>query len=405
MQTFMNNQHLRRLFLGTLVTVACVLRPDAAPLTKDPYLQAPGPESITIMWETSSDEPGQLRFGEGTKLDHTVGPIKPVRMASPTAAFYLYEADLTKLKPGTTYHYEASVGTDRSETKRFRTFSKDAPTTTFIAYGDTRTDPAKHTALAALFRRYSPEFILHSGDLVAKGTDHALWGREFFDPLRNVIDEVPLLPSIGNHEQDGANYIAYFHHPGDQRFFYSCDIGPVHVVTLDSRFAKASDPQYAFVQADLKASNAPWKIVMLHEPMFNFGGHASLWGHDAYLPLFHETHVDMVLAGHSHLYERFRPLVPKDQPGAWAIQHVTTGGGGAPLASSVPDPSLVSTVKCHHFIVFTATRDHLEGKCINIEGKEFDHFTLRKENGRQPKDYLAAECTEEDVTAAVKHHK
>ena len=388
---------------ATWVALVCLVAPSlAAPLTKGPYLQAPGPTSITVMWETLADEPGQLRYGAGSGLDRTVGPIRPTRVAGAKVTFFVYEAVLTGLQPGTTYRYEASVGPDRSAGRQFKTFSQAADRVTFIAYGDTRTNPEKHTAVAALFRRYSPEFILHSGDLVAKGTEHERWATEFFDPLKGVIDEVPMLPSIGNHEQDGVNYLAYFHQPGDQRYFYSRDIGPVHVLTLDYRSTKATDEQFAFVQADLKASRAPWKIVLLHAPMFNLGGHASLWGHEDYLPLFRATQVDLVLAGHSHLYERFKPLAPKGQPGAWAIQHVTTGGGGAPLSAAIPDPSIVAAAKVHHFVVFTATRDRLDARAIDIDGKEIDRFALHKEGGRQPKDYLAAVYAEEDVVAAVK---
>lgn len=374
----------------------------AAPLTKGPYLQAPGSDSITIMWETMTEEPGLLRFGEGTALDRTVGPIQPTRVASAKVTFFVYEAVLTGLKPGATYRYEASVGADKSATRQFQTFSRDAAKVTFIAYGDTRTNPDKHTAVAALFRKYSPEFILHSGDLVAKGTEHERWATEFFDPLKGVIDEVPMLPSIGNHEQDGVNYLVYFHQPGDKRYFYSRDIGPVHIVTLDFHSTNATDEQFAFVQADLKASRAPWKIVLLHNPMFNLGGHASLWGHESYLPLFRETRVDLVLAGHSHLYERFRPLAPKGQPGAWAIQHVTTGGGGAPLSSAIADPSIVAAAKVHHFVLLTATRDRLDARVIDIDDKEIDRFSLRKEGGRQAPETLAAVYAEEDVVAAVK---
>lgn len=374
----------------------------AAPLTKAPYLQAPGTDSITITWEAMADEPGLLRYGEGERLDRTTGPIKPMQVTGAKATFFVYEVVLKDLKPGTAYRYEASVGRDKSAPRQFKTFSRDAAQVTFIAYGDTRTNPDKHTAVAARFRQYAPEFILHSGDLVAKGTEHERWALEFFDPLKGIIDEVPMLPSIGNHEQDGVNYLAYFHQPGEQRYFYSRDIGPVHVLTLDFRSTKATDEQFAFVQADLKASRAPWKIVLLHNPMFNLGGHASLWGHEAYLPLFREAHVDLVLAGHSHLYERFRPLAPKNQPGAWAIQHVTTGGGGAPLSAAIPDPSLVAAAKVHHFVLFTATRDRLEARAIDIDNQEIDRFTLRKEGGRQPKDYLAAVYAEEDVIAAVK---
>ncbi|MBI5690133.1 MAG: metallophosphoesterase family protein [Verrucomicrobia bacterium] len=374
----------------------------AAPLTKGPYLQAPGPEGITIMWESAVEESGELRYGEGDRLDRTVGPIRPTRVANAKVTFYVYEAVLAGLKPGTAYRYEARIGSDSSGRRQFRTFNREAAQVTFIAYGDTRTNPEKHAAVAAHFRRHEPEFILHSGDLVAKGTEHERWANEFFDPLKGVIDEVPMLPSIGNHEQDGVNYLAYFHQPGDQRFFYSRDIGPVHVVTLDYRSTKPTDEQFAFVAADLRASRAPWKVVLLHAPMFNFGGHASLWGHEHYLPLFRETKVDLVLAGHSHLYERFKPLGPKGQPDAWLIQHVTTGGGGAPLAAAIADPSLVVAEKVYHFVWFRATRDQLEARAIDIDGREFDRFALRKEKGRQPAAYRAEAYAEEDVVAAVK---
>jgi hypothetical protein len=207
-----------------------------------------------------------------------------------------------------------------------------------------------------------------------------------------------MLPSIGNHEQDGVNYLAYFHLPGSNRFFYSCDIGPVHVLTLDYRSAKATDEQFEFVAADLRASKARWKIVLLHYPMFNLGGHGALWGHESYLPLFRETRVDLVLAGHSHVYERFRPLRPKDESGGWAIQHITTGGGGAPLNDIVPDPSLVATFKKHHFVVFTATAERMDARCIDIEGQEIDAFTMKKDRaGRQSADFLANVYGEEDL--------
>ena len=374
----------------------------AAPLTKGPYLQAPSATAMTVMWETLADEPGVLRFSEGAQPDREVGPIKPKLVQSGTNAFYVYAARLDQLKASTAYRYEVVVGADRSGPRRFKTFGTAPERVTFIAYGDTRTNPDKHTAVAAQFRRHSPDFILHSGDLVAKGSEYGLWAREFFQPVAGVIDEVPMLPSIGNHEQDGANYLAYFPQPGEKRYYYSCDIGPVHVLTLDYHSTSATDEQFRFVQADLAASRAPWKIVLLHNPMFNLGGHATFWGHENYLPLFRKLQVDVVFAGHSHLYERFRPLAPKDQPGAWAIQHITTGGGGAPLGASVPDPSLVSTAKVHHFVLVTATQDRFDGRTIDIDGQEIDTFSLRKENGRQPASYLAQVYAEESVIAAGK---
>jgi len=44
----------------------------------------------------------------------------------------------------------------------------------------------------------------------------------------------------------------------------------------------------------------------------------------------------------------------------------------------------------------------MDGRVIDIDGREIDRFALRKEQGRQPKDFLAAVYAEEDVVAAVK---
>jgi hypothetical protein len=75
-----------------------------------------------------------------------------------------------------------------------------------------------HFVVASNFKRYSPDFILNTGDLVADGRRYELWGGEFFGPLADVIDEIPILPSIGNHEQDGKNYLSYLSLPGKERW-------------------------------------------------------------------------------------------------------------------------------------------------------------------------------------------
>ena len=76
--------------------------------------------------------------------------------------------------------------------------------------------------------------------------------------------------------------------------------------------------------------------MILHYPVFNIGGHNTGWGHAAYLPLFHAAKVDLVMAGHSHIYERFRPIASKSGTESWPITHITTGGGGAPLLRFLP---------------------------------------------------------------------
>jgi predicted phosphodiesterase len=287
----------------------------------------------------------------------------------------------------------------RTPVKRFKTFGypyDDASRTAswpglaksvrFIAYGDTRTNPKTHAAVAANFKRYGPDFILHLGDLAADGKRYDLWEKEFFGPLSNVIDEIPILPVIGNHEQDATNYLNYVHLPGNERW-YSYDVGPVHILALDFHFEKASDAQFAFARQDLLQARAPWKIVFLHYPLFNIGGHGTAWGQTNYLPLFHEAKVDIVLAGHSHIYERFRPVAEEHGPEAWPILCLTSGGGGAPLATSYPHPALVARAATNHFMLFDATPTRLTAYAMSTNNVVLDSFELRKFDGLPPSSY------------------
>jgi acid phosphatase type 7 len=379
-------------------TAAAGPAPTTSPFSKAPYLQAPGPTTMTLVWESLENLPAKVRYGRGRRLDQVQEVAPPrtllgvstlsrtnveagvrtnVTSYAVTNAFYVYEALLSDLRPDTSYTYVVELGSQKSPRSRFRTFGQSPAEVRFVVYGDSRSQPKVHAAVARRFRQQRPDFILHTGDLVGRGRDYGLWARDLFDPLAGIIDHIPLLPTIGNHEEDGTNYLAYFHLPPPERW-YAFDLGPVHVLTLDYHFERAAHEQFAFAQQDLRSSQAPWKVVFLHVPMFNVGGHGSTWGHDAYLPLFHETHVDVVVAGHSHVYERFRPVAPRAPGHAWPIVHITSGGGGASLYPVYDHPALASRASANHFIVFEATADRLKGRACLPSGKTLDRFELRK---------------------------
>ncbi|MBP9902874.1 MAG: metallophosphoesterase family protein [Verrucomicrobia bacterium] len=362
---------------------------------KGPYLQAPGADTMTILWESPTNRPGVVHYGlKGRRnqelwLDaprelilEATKPGGNVAGESVPGAVFLYEMTLTNLAANSVYTYSAETDGVRTPIRKFRTFGAHPNKVTFIAYGDTRSNPRLHAAIAANFKRYSPDFILHTGDLVSAGKRYDVWGKEFFEPLAQVIDEVPILPAIGNHEQDGINYLHYLHLPGKQTAWYAYDVGPVHVLSLDYRYEKATDEQFAFAQRDLQTAKAPWKVVILHVPMFNIGGHGSHWGHAAYLPLFHQAKVDLVIGGHSHIYERFHPVVPTTGPDAWPITHITTGGGGAPLYTTMPHPALASQVATNHFLVIEATPTKLKGRAFTTNNTLIDSFEMKKSRGR-----------------------
>ena len=162
----------------------------ASVFLKGPYLQGPGTDTMTIKWEAPTNRPGIVRYGLNGKPNRQMrsetprqlavesynsvtnltdnGETKIARVAS-TNLVYLYEIPLTNLEPESVYTYTVETGGVRTPPKKFKTFSLHQPKVTFITYGDTRTNPKTHAAVAANFKRYSPDFILHAGDLVADG--------------------------------------------------------------------------------------------------------------------------------------------------------------------------------------------------------------------------------------------
>ena len=381
----------------------------ASDISKGPYIQASGTNTASVMWESASpaDQPPIVRFGINRSLSQNAAAVSRqmngvstlqqtnvtaektnITSIRATNTFYLHEALLTHLRPGALYSYDVQFNGQRTPARQFRVLNPDASRARFVAYGDSRSFPAIHTAVANRFSKHKPDFILHTGDLVARGKDYGLWSREFFRPLANVIDRVPLFSVIGNHEEDGTNYLAYFHLPGKE-LWYSFDVGPVYVLALDYHFQGADTEQFRFAETDLINSSAPWKIVFLHYPVFNIGGHASGWGHTNYLPLFYAAKVDLVLAGHSHLYERFRPVTNPDDPERWPLTFITTGGGAASLHPSFDHPALLARKTTNHYILFEATATTLKGRTMTDRGREIDRFVLKKSAGRYPQSYLA----------------
>ncbi len=139
-----------------------------------------------------------------------------------------------------------------------------------------------------------------------------------------------ILPVIGNHEwhQPGANtWKAYF---GRKSGNYTATVGAWKIIVLDSDCDKSGglngicgvgSPTYNFLKAQL--ANAPaCTAVAYHHPALTAGRHRAdskmtlpLW------KLITANHVELVLNGHDHMYERFAPVN--------GTVEIVSGAGGA----------------------------------------------------------------------------
>jgi hypothetical protein len=101
-----------------------------------------------------------------------------------------------------------------------------------------------------------------------------------------------------------------------ENFYYSFNYGPAHVIALDSERGDFSHQlrQYTWLESELQSvdrSVTPWVLVTFHRPWY-----CSNTAHpgsgdamrDSYEDLFYKYGVDVNLVGHTHAYERTKPM-------------------------------------------------------------------------------------------------
>jgi acid phosphatase type 7 len=164
------------------------------------------------------------------------------------------------------------------------------------------------------------------------------WG----DPRKRILKS--LHPSPGNHEYYTPNADPYYKYFGPAagvvgKGYYSYDVGTWHVVVVNSEIIvnpifsdSARREQMAWVEQDLKAHKKLCTIAYWHHPRFSSGWHGSDRKLGPMWELLYANDVDLVLAGHDHDYERFRPMTPAGVADtAKGITEIVAGTGGEEL--------------------------------------------------------------------------
>lgn len=223
----------------TLVLTGCTRLPDIqfagaqGQITKGPCLLCVYQDRVALMWET--DAQGQWGVSCGTQGEpdhHFVSTAEKVTYNSrlfggkPKTA-YIHKVWIEGLIPGRTYAYRI-VGPDlRGNVYRFHTVPAGADEVRFIVYGDSRAQPDKHRQLVEQMGKCDVDFIVHTGDLATRGDDYQQWGPQFFEPLKGLMEHVPIYIAKGNHEGRNGNFEKLLIPPGESNSF-AFDYGPLH---------------------------------------------------------------------------------------------------------------------------------------------------------------------------------
>lgn len=249
----------------------------------------------------------------------------------------------------------------------------------FAVIGDNGTGQQPELDVAAQMQRYwnvvKYGFVTMDGDNIYGGHKPSDFKAKFEDPYKPLLDEgVKFYASLGNHDDPTLeiNYKPY--NMGGNRY-YTFKKGPVEFFVLDSNYM---DPkQLAWVEDQLKTSDAKWKIAYFHHPMFT---DAKFHGPDLDLraqlmPLFAKYGVNVVLSGHEHVYERVKP-----QSG---IYFFVLGNSGELRYHNLREPDTIDDIGFdtdRTFMMVEITGDDFWFQTVDSKGETIDSGDLKRQS-------------------------
>lgn len=283
--------------------------------------------------------------------------------------------------------------------------------------------------------------VLQSGDGALRGQDGARWNNGFTPVIERLTKgaNMPYFFTAGNHDVTSGP-------PGDPLRA----IGLHNTLTAISRLIPPEGaprrlngyPTYAFgygntffiaFDSDIAqdTTQASWVanqlehldraryhhvIVFCHHPPYSSGPHSGASGDPVpgtgvkapdrveapsqamrtlYMPMFRKYHVNMIVAGHEHLYDHFVERYD-DQGVTYRLDTIVSGGGGAPTYtySGEPDlrgyaasagpanvrvehlmkPGLTIPENPHHFVVIRVDGDSLSLDVIAAGGARYTPY-------------------------------
>jgi predicted phosphodiesterase len=181
---------------------------------------------------------------------------------------------------------------------------------------------------------------------------------------------IPFKGPQGNH--DTSSYAKLF---GQPSMLYAFDAGLARIILLNTEDSVSSNVM--FLENELKATKQPWKIVVMHKPLYT-----SPSTHpeekalaDELQPLFDKYGVDLVIYGHNHNYERIKfpdKATVFIQAGTGGESHYAINGersGGGVLYQDDKNFGIEKiTINSHT----------LSGQFISHAGNILDSFSINK---------------------------
>lgn len=325
-------------------------------VTVGPYLQSPTTTSIKVMWRTDTACSPKVMYGtDMANLNQTASAVSDSNR---------HTVLLSGLAPYTKYYYAIynnNVFAEGGDSEHyFKTFpvSSDPGHVRVWGIGDFGKGNTKQRQVrdSYPFDNIETNIWLWMGDNAYDHGTEAEFLNKVFDSVngyKKIMKHLPFEPCPGNHDYEQisppGSTKAPLTHKGPyydlvevyrnaeaggvasgHELFYSFDYRNVHFVSLNSELGSITNPSHNWtgvslgantftsspmsdwLNQDLAANTKPWVVVYFHQCPYTDGSHKSSDAFELYMKAMRENYcrifeqygVDVVLCGHTHVYER-----------------------------------------------------------------------------------------------------
>jgi len=400
--------------LTIVLTTALATQATAQTFVVQPYLQDAEPNSIRIMWETTSGEESTVIWGETEGLGNETTGMS----FSSVGSAMMHDVQLVGLERFTTYYYSVVTGAAVSNLQKFKTppFASDNENFRFVAMSDMQRsgsdpyvyDEIIHDGVLDYLEEHLSgvvsddlALVLIPGDLVDNGNSYYQWETQFFEQSSDLFGQVPVYPVLGNHEVNTQYYYQYFHLPengteGYEEHWWWKDYGNVRFVGLDSNGPYDGEAQLEWLDQLLtntcSSDSIDFVFAELHHPYkselwtpgeSDFTGEVvermEAFSQECGKPSIH-------FFGHTHGYSRGQS---RDHKHVWI--NVATAGGAIDYWGDWPQADyeeftvseddwgwVLVEVEAGAEPKFTVKRLSRGNGNVNLDNELFDSFTVTK---------------------------
>ena len=363
-----------------------------------------------------------------------------------------HEVRVNGLTAGTRYFYRIGSTTQvlqGANNNQFRTAPLDTSTdkVRIAVFGDCGLDfkGSQAATLNSYLNYVGPnpaEIMLLLGDNAYDSGTDGEYQKNFFNPYGNALLKNHIIfPTPGNHDyglQSSRSdaYFKIFSMPAaaecggvasGTKAFYSYDWGNIHFISLDSygtespgntRLYDTLGTQVKWLKKDLAANTKKWVIAYWHHPPYSMGTHNSDTEaqmariRQNFIRILERGGVDLVLCGHSHVYERsyllnnyygteksfnkaihakssssarydgtlnscpyITPTGGKNH-GTLYVVSGSSGGADGQVSSAWPHNAMATAVNRGGMLYLEVKDNRLDGKFLRQDGLIGDQFTI-----------------------------